>query len=71
MKTRPKIRAAQKALELDPSLALGNYDEAFEWFERAYEKRESILQSVKVHPFFNPVRSDPRFKDLLRRVGLN
>jgi hypothetical protein len=40
------------------------------WFERAYQGQEGILQWLKVHPFFDPVRDDPRFKDLLRRVGL-
>jgi TolB-like protein/Tfp pilus assembly protein PilF len=55
---------------INPNLALGNYDEAFVWFERAYEKREGILQWIKVHPFFDPVRDDPRFRDLLHRVGL-
>jgi len=43
-------------------LALGNYDEAFVWFERAYQEREGILQWLRVHPFFDPVREDPRFK---------
>jgi TolB-like protein/DNA-binding winged helix-turn-helix (wHTH) protein/Tfp pilus assembly protein PilF len=55
---------------INPNLALGNYDEALVWFERAFEKREGILQWLKVHPFFDPVREDPRFKDLQRRVGL-
>jgi len=56
---------------INPNLALGNYDEAFVWFERAYQQREGILQWLKVHPFFDPVRDDSRFKDLLRRVGPN
>jgi TolB-like protein/DNA-binding winged helix-turn-helix (wHTH) protein/Tfp pilus assembly protein PilF len=56
---------------VNPNLALGNYDEALVWFERAFEKREGILQWLKVHPFFDPVRDDPRFKDLQRRVGLD
>ena len=71
LKQRQKTGYVQATSFINPSLALGNYDEAFVWFERAYEKRESILQWVKVHPFFDPVRSDPRFKALLRRVGLN
>jgi len=56
---------------INPNLALGNYDEALVWFERAYLEREGILQWVKVHPFFDPVRGDPRFKELERRVGLD
>lgn len=55
---------------INPNLALGNYDEALLWFERAYQQREGILQWIKVHPFFDPVRDDQRFKDLQRRVGL-
>jgi TolB-like protein/Tfp pilus assembly protein PilF len=55
---------------INPTLALGDYDEAFVWFERAYQEHSNILQFLKVHPFFDPVRGDPRFADLLRRVGL-
>ncbi len=56
---------------LNPYLALGDYDQAFVWFEHAYQEKSAILQWLKVHPFFDPVREDPRFKDLVRRVGLN
>jgi TolB-like protein/DNA-binding winged helix-turn-helix (wHTH) protein/Tfp pilus assembly protein PilF len=56
---------------INPHLALGDYDEAFVWFERAYQEQSNILQFLKVHPFFDPVRNDPRFVDLLRRVGLD
>jgi TolB-like protein/Tfp pilus assembly protein PilF len=55
---------------INPYLALRDYDQAFAWFDRAYEEKSNILQFVKVHPFFDPVRGDPRFADLVRRVGL-
>ena len=51
-------------------LGLGNNEKAFAWLERAYGERSQILQCVKVHPFFDPLRGDPRFADLVRRVGL-
>jgi TolB-like protein/tetratricopeptide (TPR) repeat protein len=56
---------------INPYLALGDYDQAFAWFERAYHEQSSILQYLKVHPFFDPVRQDPRFRNLLHRVGLD
>jgi len=56
---------------INPYLALGDYDQAFAWFERAYQEKSNILQFLKVHPFFDPVRGDPRFADLVRRVGLD
>ncbi len=52
-------------------LALGDYDQAFAWLERAYQEQSNILQVLKVDPFFDPVRGDPRFADLVRRVGLD
>jgi TolB-like protein/DNA-binding winged helix-turn-helix (wHTH) protein/Flp pilus assembly protein TadD len=56
---------------INPHLAIREYNEAFLWFEQAYKEQSSILMFLKVHPFFDPVRNDPRFKDLLRRVGLS
>ena len=55
---------------INPYLALGDYDQAFVGFERAYQEKSNILQFLKVQPFFDPVRGDPRFADLVRRVGL-
>jgi tetratricopeptide (TPR) repeat protein len=51
-------------------LGLGENDLAFAWLEQAYKEQSNILQYAKVHPFFDPLRGDPRFADLLRRVGL-
>ena len=50
---------------------LGEKDQAFEWLEKAYHGRDSLLVLLKVEPMFDPLRSDPRFQDLLRRVGFS
>ncbi len=50
--------------------ALGEEDQAFEWLEKAYDARSSDLRFLKVSPSFtDSFRLDPRFTDLLRRVG--
>ena len=48
---------------------LGEKDEAFKWLEKAYEERSAMMVYLKVLPNLDPLRSDPRFADLLRRVG--
>jgi hypothetical protein len=50
--------------------ALGDKDEAFAWPEKAYQERDIILHKLKVAPEFDSFHSDPRFEDLLRRIGL-
>lgn len=49
---------------------LGEKDLAFELLDKAYEGRDFILVLLKVEPIFDPLRSDPRFSVLLKRVGL-
>jgi hypothetical protein len=51
-------------------VGLGANDKAFEYLERAYEERSGSLIYLKVEPILDPLRSDPRFQDLVRRVGL-
>jgi hypothetical protein len=49
--------------------ALGEIDRAFEWLERAYARGvDDQLTYLKVHPGLEPLRGDPRFADLLRRM---
>jgi len=50
--------------------ALGKRDLAFEWLERAYEARDPGLLMMRVMPLFEPLRADPRFKRLLRQIGI-
>jgi serine/threonine protein kinase/tetratricopeptide (TPR) repeat protein len=47
-----------------------DYDQAFDWLERAYELRDPTLNWIKVTPFFDPMRSSPRYTDLLERAGI-
>jgi TolB-like protein/Flp pilus assembly protein TadD len=53
-----------------PYIALGEKDRAFFWLEKAYAQHSNALTWLKVGPMFDPLRSDPRFQDLMRRVGL-
>jgi hypothetical protein len=48
---------------------IGEKDEAFKWFERGYQEHDGWMQTLKVDPSYDPIRSDPRFKELLRKVG--
>ena len=48
---------------------LGEIDEAFEWLERAYQDRNAWMVFLQVVPWLDPLRSDPRFQDLLRRMN--
>jgi serine/threonine-protein kinase len=51
-------------------LGLGEKGLTFYWLEQAYQEKSNILQFLKTHPYFDPIRNDPRFSDLVRRVGL-
>ena len=47
---------------------IGNVDEAFKYLEKVYQQREVWMTYLRVEPRLDPLRNDPRFKDLLRRV---
>jgi TolB-like protein/DNA-binding winged helix-turn-helix (wHTH) protein/Tfp pilus assembly protein PilF len=48
---------------------LGEKDQAFEWLQRAYVEHSGSVWGLKVNPRWDPIRSDPRFQDLLRRMN--
>jgi serine/threonine protein kinase/Tfp pilus assembly protein PilF len=49
---------------------VGNKDKAFEYLEKSYQRRESWMSLLKVEPGLDSVRDDPRFDELIKRVGL-
>jgi TolB-like protein/predicted Ser/Thr protein kinase len=49
--------------------ALGDKENAFLWLNKAYETRDVLLIDLKVDPVWTPLHSDPRWADLLRRIG--
>jgi tetratricopeptide (TPR) repeat protein len=66
----------QKLLRIPVSLAvlyisLRDYNQAFYWFDIAFEQRNHWLNYAKVDPRFDPVRSDLRFVEMLTKMGLN
>jgi len=52
-------------------LVLGKNDQGFKWLDKAVKERDSELLNLKVDPRLDPIRSDPRFKALLKKVGLD
>ena len=50
-------------------LGLGDKEQALAYLEKAYEERSGALSYLKVDPIYDPLRSDPRFQDLLRRLN--
>jgi adenylate cyclase len=51
--------------------ALGQKDEAFLWLERAYNDHDAVLTTIAFYPGSQSLRDDPRFIDLVRRVGFD
>ncbi len=72
-----KLEALNRRQPMDPatfvrpSIGMGDKEQAFIWLERAYAQHANSLIALKVDPVYDPLRGDPRFQDLLRRVGLS
>ncbi len=64
---RGRVNAVEVASWL---AAAGDRDRALEWLERSYARREGFLLHVAADPNFDKVRSDSRFQNLLRRIGV-
>jgi len=53
-----------------PCIGLGQKDQAFDWLEKAYDDRSDWMVLLQTDPVFDPIRSDPRFQNLLHKVGI-
>jgi len=51
-------------------LGLGEKDEAVKWLQKAYEERCWYMVVLNLDPRLDELRADPRFRDLVHRVGL-
>ncbi len=70
LKLRQKTGYVPAAAFIHAYLGLGDNEQALVWLEKAYQEQSNILGFLKVHPYFDPLRGDARFKELLHRVGL-
>jgi TolB-like protein/DNA-binding winged helix-turn-helix (wHTH) protein/Tfp pilus assembly protein PilF len=71
-----KLEAVNRTQSLDPVpmalayVGIGDKEAALRSLEKAYAERSNLLTALKVEPVYDPLRDDPRFQELLRRVGL-
>lgn len=75
-KMAEQFKAAAKKRYIPPTYfgmlfaGLGDKDKAMTWLEKAYDDRADGLTWLNVEPMLDEVRNDPRFQDLIRRIGL-
>ena len=49
---------------------LDHKERAFEWLEKGYDERDTLLAMITTEPIFDRLREEPRFRDLLKKMGL-
>jgi hypothetical protein len=49
---------------------VGDKECAFRWLEKGFEERDDLMINLKVEPVFDRIRTDPRYQELVRRVGI-
>ena len=49
----------------------GDADRAFQWLNRAYEQRDAGMRNLKIDPLLQPIRNDPRYAELLKKMNLS
>jgi hypothetical protein len=70
------LRQLGRRYPVDPAafawayMGMGKKDETLAWLDKAYARHSNIMDTLKVDPAWDPLRGDPRFQTLVRRVGL-
>jgi len=71
-----KLEEMNRHQQMDPAailrahIGMGDKDQSFAWLEKGYSQHSNALTTLKVDPIYDPLRGDPRFQELMRRVGL-
>jgi tetratricopeptide (TPR) repeat protein len=66
-----------KRFYIDPAFIAADYaiigdkDQAFAWLEKAYAEKSVFIEYIKAVPHYDSLRSDPRYTDLSKRMGLS
>jgi tetratricopeptide (TPR) repeat protein len=71
LERRSRAGYVPPAVFVNAYVGINDRDRAFRALERAYNEHSNIMTSLTTHPLYDPLRDDPRFAALLRRVGLN
>ena len=66
----PDSAALSRFVLLQVYVATGRKEEALAFIEKSYREHSNLVTTLKVEPALDPLRGDPRFQELLRRVGL-
>ncbi|MGH9803617.1 MAG: protein kinase domain-containing protein [Candidatus Acidiferrales bacterium] len=69
LKARKGARSVPPYFLAEVAAAVGAHDEAMDFLEQAYRQRASLMVAIRAEPFFEPLHSNPRFHDLLRRMN--
>jgi hypothetical protein len=67
----PCLHRCRRPSQAATYAAMGENDAAFAELEKAYHAHDWFFQRLKVDPFMDPLRDDPRFKELVHRIGLS
>jgi hypothetical protein len=70
LEQRSKKEYVQPGVLASIHMALGDADRAFAFLDKAYAERDWSLRELKMNPMWDPIRPDPRFGALLKRVNL-
>lgn len=52
------------------NIYVGNKEKALEWLEKSYENRDRWIVNINHNPQFDPIRSEPKFQEIVKKVGL-
>lgn len=70
LEAEAKTRYVAACLIASLHVALGDKEQAFVWLDKAFQERDVLLLTLNIESHLDPLRSDRRFQDLVRRVGL-